>query len=332
MKNHWSDSARGLVASLIGHLAANMKDDRSKTLSMLRRAITSPKILQQFAADAQQGADDFIAEGLARFAGKDAENKGEIASIISTANTQTRFIGNRAIANNLSGSDFRFSMLKEEPTTVYLVLPVRYLASCGKWFRLVLAAALDELLTEKKGLPVLCILDEFAQLGKLAVIENTLGLAAGLGVQLWPVLQDLTQLQELYPHRWESFLGCAGVQMFFAPRENTTANYVSDLCGDTTIQLPSESRGSTADPPGMFSSGRKTSISEGVSTSAHQRRALLPQEIRQLPDNEFILFADGLPGRFIRMRRKPYWEIPECQGLYSPDPYHKAKEKIVKGQ
>lgn len=324
-QSHWSDSARGLVASLIGHLVANCKE-KLQTLTHLRKVITSPTLLREAAeharSEAAAGGDEFLAESLARFGETDAANKGEIASIISTATTQTRFLANRAIARSLTpGPDdfkLRFAELKKTRTTVYLVLPVRYLASCGKWFRLVLAAALDALLTEEPGLPVLCVLDEFAQLGKLSVIENTLGLAAGMGVQLWPVLQDLTQLKELYPERWESFLGCAGVQMFFAPRENTSANYISELCGDTTIALQSESKGKSKDTFGM-----QTGSNEGRSSSPHQRRALLPQEVRQLPENEFIMFFDGLPGRFTRAQRKPYWEIAECRTLASPDPYHK---------
>jgi len=328
-ENHWSDSARGLVAALIGHLAANEDDKRKQNLAELRRAITSPSTLQRYAFEAQMdnlGQDESVAETLEPFAEEDAANKGEIASIISTARTQTRFLGTRAIAKCLSGLDFSFGDMKEQPTTVYLVLPVKYLKSCGKWFRLVLASALDELLTENKGrFPVLCILDEFAQLGKLAVIENTLGLAAGLGVQLWPVLQDLTQLKELYKERWETFLGCAGIQMFFAPREFTSSEEISKLCGDTTVLNPGSTRGKSVTPGRRVFDPSSTTTSESSSSSYASRRALLPQEVRQLAGDEFLLFTDGMPGRFVRAKRKDYRTIPECVGRYSPDPYHPAE-------
>ena len=55
-----------------------------------------------------------------------APNKGELSSIISTARTQTKFLGTKAIAENLNGSDFRFRELKvgtegdKRPVTVYL--------------------------------------------------------------------------------------------------------------------------------------------------------------------------------------------------------------------
>ena len=326
--SHWSQSAHGLISALIGHLAANMPSEKSKTLATVRQIIRVPERLEEAAQLAHDGEDGLVGEALEAYRNlKDAPNKAEIAGIISTARTQTRFMGNRAIADSLSGSDFQFSTLKKTLTTVFLVLPVRYMASCGKWFRLVLAAALDQLLTENKGLPVLCVLDEFAQLGKLGIIENCLGLAAGMGVQLWPVLQDLTQIKELYPQRWESFLGCAGVQMFFTPRENTSANYISELCGETTVEVSSRSQ-STSLVPGIFSN-TATGINEGTSTNLHGRRALLPQEIRQLPDSEFIMFTDGMPGRFIRAARKPYWEIPECRSLAAPDPYHKSSAPVA---
>ena len=88
---------------------------------------------------------------------------------------------------------------------------------------------------------MLAILDEFAQLGHLKAIENAMGLAAGYGLQLWPILQDLTQLKRDYGESWETFLANAGIQQFFAPRENTTAEYVSKLCGQTTVTTTSES-------------------------------------------------------------------------------------------
>ena len=70
------------------------------------------------------GQDDSVAEMLEPFADKDAANKGEMASIISTARTQTRFLGTRAIAKVLKRFRFLFRGLQIATATVYLVLPV----------------------------------------------------------------------------------------------------------------------------------------------------------------------------------------------------------------
>jgi type IV secretion system protein VirD4 len=325
--NHWNESAHGLIAALIGHLAANITDPNSKNLATVRQILRRPALLQEHAKAAQDGNDEMVAEELDAFCDlSNAPNKGELSSIISTAKTQTKFLGTKAISENVSGSDFRFRELKERPTTVYLTLPTRYLATCSKWFRLVVAAALDDLLREETGVPVLVLLDEFYQLGRLKIIQNAMSLARGYGLQLWPILQDLTQLQEHYEKSWETFLGNAGVRQFFAPRENTTAEYVSKLCGETTISVTSQSKG-TSENSGHGFFDVTTGKSEGTSTSVIQRRLLLPQEVCQLADDQFLLFADKGSKAVIRGYRLPYWEIPELQGKYSPDPYHKPKAK-----
>jgi type IV secretion system protein VirD4 len=320
--SHWSDSARGLVAGLIGYLAIAMPE-KLRNLARVREVISSAKELSDIATDATQpGSDEFIGQALSRFAEKEAANKGELASIISTAKTQTQFIGNKAISRSLSGPGFRFRDLKFRKTTVYLVLPTRYLATCGKWFRLVLASALDDLLREERGdYPVLAIMDEFAQLGRLAVIENALALTAGYGLQLWPVLQDLTQLQEHYPTRWETFLANAGVQQYFAPREKTTSDYVSYLTGVAEV-------GSLSTSQSMNQDGTE---SLNQSFGENEMPRFHPHEVRQIDRNQSILFMDVVKDH-VMARRKPYYEIPEFRTprvLYSPDPYHRAKKSLI---
>ena len=329
--NHWNDSAHGLISALIGHLAANMSE-ASRNLGMVRQIIRRPAMLEEHAQAAQDGKDELVAEALDGFRDMaNAPNKGELSSIISTARTQTKFLGTKAIAENLNGSDFRFRELKvgkegdKRPVTVYLTLPTRYLGTCSKWFRLVVAAALDDLLREETGLPVLVILDEFYQLGKLKVIQNAMSLARGYGLQLWPILQDLTQLQEHYEKSWETFLGNAGVRMFFAPREMTTAEYVSKLCGETTVTTTSTSKG-TSENSGRGLFDGTTGKSEGTSTGVTQRRVKLPHEVFQIPGDQFWLFPETLlEATFIRGYRADYRTIGEFQGKYSPDPYHKPK-------
>jgi type IV secretion system protein VirD4 len=49
--------------------------------------------------------------------------------------------------------------------------------------------------------PVLYLLDEFAALGQLTPVERAMGLMAGYGAQLWPILQDVHQLRATYGQR-----------------------------------------------------------------------------------------------------------------------------------
>lgn len=321
---HWVNSAQDVFGGAAGHLIVNENDTLLENLPAVRRLTTSRRLLRAAALRAQLargGQDEAVADALEPYIKSDADNKAELASVLSTLRTQTRFLKPQAIVNTLSGSDFTWTDLRYEPTSVFIVLPVKYLKTCGRFFRLMLADCLYALLGEPDGLPVFCIADEFAQLGRLDIVTDILGLGAGLNIQLMTVLQDLNQLRELYKERADSFHGSAGVAMYFAARDFTTSEEISKLCGDMTIEVPSESAGNQRD---MF--GWKTGSQEGTATNRAHRRALLPQEIRQMAADRMLIFSDSKPGHYIEAWRRPYWEIEAYQGMYSPDPYHTKKK------
>jgi type IV secretory pathway TraG/TraD family ATPase VirD4 len=63
-----------------------------------------------------------------------------------------------------------------------------------------------------------------------------------------------------------------------------------------------------------------------VSVNPQAKRFLLPEETRELGDNEALVFCDGVPG-VIRAGRRPYYDPnePHFRGRYDVDPYHAQK-------
>jgi type IV secretion system protein VirD4 len=302
--NHWSLSAKDLIAGLVGALIKHGTDEK-KNLTAVRNLICGPNLFA-FCREAIKTDDDFVRQKLGRFAALGAEDNKEVLAIISTAITQSSFIGNKAIADSLSHSTFSFRDLKKSGTSVFLTLPARYLSTCSKWFRLIIAAAMHELLQEERGVPVLVVLDEFAQLGRLKIIEDAMALSRGYGVQLLPVLQDLNQLQ-IYGKGWETFLANAGARLFFAPRDKFTSEYLSAMCGEAEIRDVSRSFNEKAQG--------------GITINPRGRRYLLPHEARELSGDEMLVFGEGIPG-VIRAGKRPYYQSPEFDGMYDEDPYH----------
>ena len=49
--------------------------------------------------------------------------------------------------------------------------------------------------------PALFLLDEFAALARLEAVKRAMGLMAGYWLQFWPILQDTSQLKDLYGAR-----------------------------------------------------------------------------------------------------------------------------------
>jgi type IV secretory pathway TraG/TraD family ATPase VirD4 len=133
------------------------------------------------------------------------------------------------------------------------------------------------------------MLDEFAQLGHLQIIENNLGLMREYGVKLWPVFQDLAQAKDIYQTRWESFVGNAGVLHSFAPQDATTRDYLSKLSGLRLYWIDTFSKS------GGSSSGQQPSFSSGWQQGSQhlQGPVFWPQNLGAMNDGQAVLFSRG---------------------------------------
>jgi type IV secretory pathway TraG/TraD family ATPase VirD4 len=62
-----------------------------------------------------------------------------------------------------------------------------------------------------------------------------MGLMAGYGLQLWPILQDMSQLRDLYGARASTFIANAGVQQVFGVNDFEMAKWLNQTMGQETI-------------------------------------------------------------------------------------------------
>jgi type IV secretion system protein VirD4 len=311
---YFDDTARDLVTALILYLASTLGP--KATLGHMRTMVTDIAARGKEAAELLvamgRSPHSFIRQPIGRF--KDAEAR-DISSAINTAITQTAFLDDPAIADAarggaLTGSDFNLLQLKRKPTTVYLILPGRYMDAYSRFLRLLITSAIDQITTEPGGYPVLMILDEFARLEQLPAVSNAFGFAAGFNLQLWPFLQDLGQIQEIYGKRWMSILANCGIVQFFTPSDVETAEYLQRRGGITTGE--SRSRSYSA---GILKSPQGESRSES-------RVPLLPFErMMSLPQDHSVVFFAGKHDPLL-VGRTPYWKIPRLSGIFAPDPYH----------
>ena len=235
-----------------------------------------------------------------------------VMDIISTASNETRLLDSPALQRDLSGEAINWDSMKEQITTVYLILPSDRLETHANFLRLVVTSALRTLLRSPPSAklpPVLFMLDEFAQLGYLAPIENAMGIARGFGVQLWPFLQDLNQLHALYKDRWQTFIGARGVLTAFAPQDMFTADYLSKLCGNKTVIVESENVRPDSGLPG---GGR----------SAQGVPLIRPDELMRMPAGQMLCFVDPVKHPFIT-KAPGYWETSFAHGL-GDNPYYRG--------
>lgn len=215
---------------------------------------------------------------LGKFADIQPEDR-MIKSIIEVAKSATDFLDSTPIVNDLNKPGVDFQALKNEAgsgTTVYLVIPPKRLETHAKWLRMVIVGAIEAL--RKKGLadrsrpPVLFILDEFPQLGRMQAVETGVQLNAGYGIKFWIVVQNIVQLQDLYANSWETFTS-AGALTAFAPRDPTTSDYLAKLSGERGVEV--EGTGAS-----MGLSLR--SFNQSSSSNIQRRENIMPHQSRQM--------------------------------------------------
>lgn len=142
----------------------------------------------------------------------------------------------------------------------------------------------------KPNPPVYFLLEEAAALGRLDVIEAAYGLMAGYGMQLHLILQDLNQLASLYQDRWQTFPANSGVIQIFGTRDLMTSEYISKLCGVTTVESLSEA--SAEKRAGFFSDPNYLSRDDALTS----RSLITPDEIMTMhPAAQLLILPHAHP-------------------------------------
>lgn len=228
--SYWSDEAAALLTGFILH-----EVERGGDLQNVRKLLNSDPdgfdaILNEMKASPYQ----LVKAAGARLASKADRER---SSVISTAQRNTHFLESRKLAQSLSASDFDVSKIGSG-TTIYLILPARRIHTAKRWLRLLISTLIYEVtaLQEKPSQPVMFMLDELAALDHLRIVEQSFGLMAGFGLQLIAVVQDFSQLRDVYGERWQTFVANAASIQCFGTNDEFTARYLSGLSGQTTSE------------------------------------------------------------------------------------------------
>ena len=317
---HWNEEAKAILGGLIMFCVCHEDRDR-RTLATVREYLTLPPEKLRALLELMQDSDaagGLIARAANRFLGK-ADR--EAASVLSNAQRHTHFLDSPRIAKVLSRSDFHFSDLRHRLTSVFLVLPPNRMDAYSRWLRLLVSQALQDIArdaeasvrplngptdaqggTQRLKTPTLFLLDEFAALGRLEAVERAMGLMAGYGLQLWPILQDMSQLKDLYGERAGTFIANAGVQQVFGVNDFETAKWLSQMIGQETAGFQTDS----------YKPGDNPSFSNNLTG----RDLLTPDEIMQMPPDLQLLRVQGQPSALAQKLR--YYADPEFKGLFVP--------------
>lgn len=290
----WDESARAMVKGLLLHVLTSPQYEGRRNLVTLRKLITrgdweSVDALKEAGEKDLPPAHGLLWTGLSNNPAFDGLIAGagdsftnmlinspkQYESVLQVANRNTEFIDSPAMQRLLEASDFQLSELKTRPEglSLYLCLPQRYMNTHYRWLRMMISLTVTEMEKVRgrpaTGHPILMVLDEFAGLKRMEVIETAAAQIAGYGVKLFFVLQSLEQLKAVYKDNWETFLANSGLKVFFNLEDNFSRDYVSKLIGETEVirEVRSETDSTSQSESHSRSSSTGTSESDGTNSS-----------------------------------------------------------------
>jgi type IV secretion system protein VirD4 len=141
---------------------------------------------------------------------------------------------------------------------------------------------------------LLPILDEFAAMGRMPIMESTIQLQGGYGIRPILIAHSVPQLRAIYgADATKHLISVCGARVVFAPNDHEYAADISRELGTFTTENKSTSK-----PAHSMSGG-------SVSTSQAPRALLNTQEVKLMGVNNQIIFVEHL--RPIFCRKIWYW-------------------------
>lgn len=282
----WSREAKNLITALMLHVATSAPPALKNMGEVRYLLMQSKKDFDYTIKEMVESKNAFVRRAAGALTNTEAK---VLASVISTAKSQTAVWDSPRLKAITSRSDFKLEDLKGDvPVSLYIVIPPEYLDVYKPVVRLMMGVAIASMTRtqSRPKIPVLFLIDEFPALGFMKIIETGIGYLAGYGVNLWMFIQDLSQLKDNYP-KWASFIANCSVRVAFGTNDVETAKTLSEMLGTTTISVESEGKQKKVFSMGLFDD-------KSINTSETGRSLMTPDEVMRMPNDAQIIFVQGV--------------------------------------
>ncbi|SDN95495.1 type IV secretory system conjugative DNA transfer family protein [Ensifer sp. YR511] len=282
----WQGTAQQVIAGVISYVLESQHYRNRRNLGEVNSFVNSGSDLQVLMKLIQEKEPDLSKFTMESFNAYISLNERAARSaLLDIQKAMQPFRNDRVIAaTNIT--DIELEAMRRKPVSVYLAPNITDITILRPLLTLFVQQIM-ELLTRQldvSALPVYFLLDEFRQLKRMDEIMNKLPYVAGYNIKMAFIIQDLKNLDEIYGETSRhSLLGNCGLQLMLGANDQVTAEYVSRALGKKTIRYKSESR--TLELMGL---PRRTKVEQ-----IRERDLLMPQEVRQMPEDRMVLMVEG---------------------------------------
>ena len=169
------------------------------------------------------------------------------ASVIASCNVRLAPFAVAAVRDFFSEDELELASIGEERTAFFLVM-----SDTDSTFNFVLAMLLYQLFDINTAaadrnpgshckIPVMCILDEFANIGKVPDMDKKIATLRSRWINLVPILQNTAQLKGMYDKKADVIEGNCDTTLFLGRCDHETNKQISDRLGKYTITVRNRS-------------------------------------------------------------------------------------------
>lgn len=169
------------------------------------------------------------------------------ASVIASCNVRLAPFAVAAVRDFFSDDELELERIGEERTAFFLVM-----SDTDSTFNFILAMLLYQLFdinTAKAdsnpgshcSIPVMCILDEFANIGKIPDMDKKIATLRSRWINLVPILQSTAQLKGMYDKKADIIEGNCDTTLFLGRCDHETNKSISERLGKYTIVVHNRS-------------------------------------------------------------------------------------------
>lgn len=312
----WQATAQQVIAGAISYINESVYYKGHRTLGEVTSFFNSGANLQAMMTLIKKREPYLSRFTTESFNAYIALSERAAASALLDIQKALRPFRNERVVAATSATDMDLRALKRRPISIYLAPKVTDITLLRPLLALFVQQTLDTLMIEhaERSVSVYFLLDEFRQLKKMSEITTKLPYVAGYNVKMAFVIQDLKNLDETYSETSRhSLMGNCGYQLVFGANDQATAEAVSKALGKRTVRYKTESR--TIELMGLH---RRTKVEQ-----LRERDLMMPQEVRQMPEDKMVILAEGQGPVFADklrfFRTSPFREMESFSQTHVPD-------------
>ena len=309
-KEIWGRSARLLMAAMIGFVVASKQFNGRRTIRSVAELTTTQadfqKVLKLLIKGEEETLPQWVIDGFNQFIAIEPETRNSALFNITTALGPWN---NELIAAVTAETDFDIRKLRRERMAIFIGCSIAQLEIFRPVLKLLIQQIHDQMMAAIPGrdepYQVLMMIDEFRQLGRMDDLVSKLTINAGYGFRMCLILQDVSQLDELYGKAVrETTVSACQIKLFIRINDMATSDYVSEMLGSRTQEVATPTI--RAGQGGVF--GRRDKSIHYI-----ERPLRSPQELREMSEDIAILLIPNAPPFELKKIRhyadKPYAKI-----------------------